>query len=99
MLPDFLFFCSIFPVQQTPSGIGHESSFFGLATNTLNVRNNNNNNNMALLLDVFGLTITPARTTTRTYTVRCRQRNAYRRLPSESPVDGSLDRRRHCGAL
>ena len=46
MLPDF-FFCSLFPVQQTTSGIGHrvKSSFFGLATNTLNVRNNNNNNN------------------------------------------------------
>ena len=45
MLPDF-FFCSLFPVQQTTSGIGHRvSSFFGLATNTLNVRNNNNNNN------------------------------------------------------
>ena len=43
MLPDF-FFCSLFPVQQTTSGIGHRS-FFGLATNTLNVRNNNNNNN------------------------------------------------------
>ena len=44
MLPDF-FFCSLFPVQQTTSGIGHRS-FFGLATNTLNVRNNNNNNNI-----------------------------------------------------
>ena len=46
MLPDF-FFCSLFPVQQTTSGIGHSvkyGSFFGLATNTLNVRNNNNNN-------------------------------------------------------
>ena len=41
-----LVFCSLFPVQQTTSGIGHRvkySSFFGLATNTLNVRNNNNN--------------------------------------------------------
>ena len=48
MLPDF-FFCSLFPVQQTTSGIGHRvSSFFGLATNTLNVRNNNNNNNNCL---------------------------------------------------
>ena len=45
MLPDF-FFCSLFPVQQTTSGIGHRVKyFFGLATNTLNVRNNNNNNN------------------------------------------------------
>ena len=35
MLPVFLF-CSLFPVQQTTSGIGH---VFGLATNTLNVRN------------------------------------------------------------
>ena len=46
MLPDF-FFCSLFPVQQTTSGIGHRPckvAFFGLATNTLNVRNNNNNN-------------------------------------------------------
>ena len=41
MLPDFLF-CSLFPVQQTTSGIGHRvKEFFGLATNTLNVRNNN----------------------------------------------------------
>ena len=44
MLPDF-FFCSLFPVQQTTSGIGHRVKyqvvFFGLATNTLNVRNNN----------------------------------------------------------
>ena len=33
-----------FPVQQTTSGIGHRVIFFsGLATNTLNVRNNNNN--------------------------------------------------------
>ena len=41
MLPDF-FFCSLFPAQQTTSGIGHrvKSSFFGLATNTLNMRNN-----------------------------------------------------------
>ena len=40
MLPDFLF-CSLFPVQQTTSGIGHRVKyrrFFGLATNTLNVR-------------------------------------------------------------
>ena len=48
MLPDFLF-CSLFPVQQTTSRIGHRvkyrSIFFGLTTNTLNVRNNNNNNN------------------------------------------------------
>ena len=48
MLPDFLF-CSIFPVQQTTSGIGHRVKylivFFGLATNTLNVRNNDNHNN------------------------------------------------------
>ena len=45
-LPDFLF-CSLFPVQQTPSGIGHrvKKQFFGLATNTLNARNNNKNNN------------------------------------------------------
>ena len=44
MLPDF-FFCSLFPVQQTTSGIGHrEVGFFGSAANTLNVRNNNNNN-------------------------------------------------------
>ena len=45
MLPDF-FFCSLFPVQQTTSGIGHRVKylvvFFGLATSTLNVRNNNN---------------------------------------------------------
>ena len=48
MLPDF-FFCSLFPVQQTTSGIGHRvSSFFGLATNTLNVRNNNNNSKPCL---------------------------------------------------
>ena len=43
MLPDF-FFCSLFPVQQTTSGIGHRVSkvvFLGLATDTLNVRNNN----------------------------------------------------------
>ena len=42
MLPDF-FFCSLFLVQQTTSRIGHRvkySSFFGLATNTLNARNN-----------------------------------------------------------
>ena len=40
MLPD-VFFCSLFPVQQTTSGIGHRvNSFFGLATNTPNVRNN-----------------------------------------------------------
>ena len=45
MLPDF-FFCSLFAVQQTTSGIGDRvKQFFGLATNTLNVRNNNNNNN------------------------------------------------------
>ena len=33
-LPDFLF-CSLFPVQQTTSGIGHriKKQFFGLATN------------------------------------------------------------------
>ena len=41
-----IFFC--FPVQQTTSGIGHRGEyqvvFFGLATNTLNARNNNNNN-------------------------------------------------------
>ena len=42
--------CSLFPVQQTTSGIGHRvkyllAVFFGLATNTLNVRNNNNSNN------------------------------------------------------
>ena len=41
MLPDF-FFCSIFPVQQTTSGIGyHVKWFFGLATNSLNLRKNN----------------------------------------------------------
>ena len=40
MLPDFSF-CYIFPVQQTTSGIGRKVVFFGLATNTLNVRNNN----------------------------------------------------------
>ena len=40
MLPDF--FCSPFSVQQTTSGIDHRvKSFFGLATNTLNARNNN----------------------------------------------------------
>ena len=40
MLPDFLF-CSLFPVQQTTSGIGHRVKyFFGLATSTLNVKNN-----------------------------------------------------------
>ena len=44
MLPD-VFFCSLFPVQQTTSRIDHHVFFFGLATNTLNVRNNNNNNN------------------------------------------------------
>ena len=40
MLPGF-FFCSLLPLQQTTSGIGHrvKSSFLGLATNTLNVRN------------------------------------------------------------
>ena len=45
-LPEFFFFIIIFfSVQQTTSGIGHRvSSFFGLATNTLNVRNNKNNN-------------------------------------------------------
>ena len=36
-------FCSLFRVQQTTSGIGHHIKysgiFFGLATNTLNVRN------------------------------------------------------------
>ena len=32
------FFLSLFPVKQTTSEIGH---FFGLATKTLNVRNNN----------------------------------------------------------
>ena len=42
--PDFLF-CFLLSVQQIPSGIGHRVKFFvGLATNTLNVRNNNNNN-------------------------------------------------------
>ena len=47
MLPEF-FFCSLFPVQQTTSGLATVlSSFFGLATNTLNVRNNNNNHNKA----------------------------------------------------
>ena len=43
-LPDF-FFCSLFPVQQTRSGIGHRvflSFFLGLPTNTLIVRNNDN---------------------------------------------------------
>ena len=42
MLLDF-FFCSHIPVEQTASGIGYrvKNSFFGLATNTLNVRNNN----------------------------------------------------------
>ena len=46
MLPDF-FFCPLFPVQQTTSGIDHRvniGSFFGLAINTLNVTNNNNSN-------------------------------------------------------
>ena len=43
-LPDF-FVCSLFPVQQTTSGIGHRVKYFwGLATNTLNMRNNNNSN-------------------------------------------------------
>ena len=60
MLPDF-FFCSLFPVQQTTSGIGHRvkysGSFFGLATNTLNVRNNNNNLNAYLLLIVTDILI------------------------------------------
>ena len=38
--------CSLFPIQQTTSGIGHRVKyFFGLATKTLNVRNNNNSNN------------------------------------------------------
>ena len=40
VLPDFLL-CSLFPVQQTTSGVGDRVKyFFGLATNTLNVRNN-----------------------------------------------------------
>ena len=37
------FFCSLFPVQQTTSGIGHRVNkvvFFALATNMLNARNN-----------------------------------------------------------
>ena len=45
--------CSLFPVQQTTSGIGHRVNkvgtivvFFGLATNTLNVKNNNSNNKL-----------------------------------------------------
>ena len=47
-LPDF-FFSFFFPVQQTTSGIGHRaSSFFGLATNALNVRNNNNNSSVTV---------------------------------------------------
>ena len=34
-----------FAVQQITSGIGHHIKYFlGLATNTLNVRNNDNNN-------------------------------------------------------
>ena len=42
------FFSIWFPVQQTKSGIGHRVKyFFGLAANTLTVRNNNNNNNYA----------------------------------------------------
>ena len=36
----YFLFCSLSPVQQTASGIGHRVSVFGLATNTLNVRNN-----------------------------------------------------------
>ena len=37
--------CSPFSVQQTTSGIGHRVKlFFGLANNTLNVRNNYNKN-------------------------------------------------------
>ena len=40
--------CSLFPVQQTTSGIGHRVKylvvFFGLATKRLNVRSNNSNN-------------------------------------------------------
>ena len=42
VLPDFFFFL-FSPVQQTTSGIGHRvkyRSFFGLATNSLSVRNN-----------------------------------------------------------
>ena len=46
-LPYFLF-CSLFPAQQTTSGIDHRSPcnvvFFGSATNTLNVGNKSNNN-------------------------------------------------------
>ena len=41
------YFYLFFPVQQTTSGIGDRvkySSFFGLATNALDVRNNINNN-------------------------------------------------------
>ena len=39
-------FCSLFSVQQTTSGIGHyycakKVGYVGLATNTLNLRNNN----------------------------------------------------------
>ena len=42
-LPDF--FWSLFPVQQTTSGVGHhvgKVAFSEMAANTLNVRNNNN---------------------------------------------------------
>ena len=43
-LPDFFFFL-FFPVSRTRAGLATvRSSFFGLATNTLNVRNDNNNN-------------------------------------------------------
>ena len=51
MLPDFLFF-SFFPVQQTTKFERDWSpcNFFGLATRTLNVRNNNNNNIFQLLI-------------------------------------------------
>ena len=54
MLPDF-FFCSLFPVQQATSGIGHRVNvvFFGLATNTLKVRNNNFSSNTHLILEVM----------------------------------------------
>ena len=39
----YIFLFYLFPVQQTTSGIDHRVKnvpFFGLATNTLNVRNN-----------------------------------------------------------
>ena len=51
-----IFFCSLFPVQQTTNGIGHRvkyGSFFGLATNTLIIRNSNNSEGGSCLRNLW----------------------------------------------